>query len=205
MVNTGSMPVLEIYILVFILFYFQQVVTGVRSGAGVRPRGGGGSGGSAARRRSSPRPPPLYPAGRGEEIGGAPGTGPAPPLRGAALPVAVRFLHPASRGRALAGGFGGQLLAGRLAAGGLAGRLLGAGHAPADVAALHLPEGRGAGTGERGAGRLRARPAGNCPPPRRPATGGCPPRPGPRRPAQGVPARERGTAGRAVSPGPAAA
>ncbi|KAH0622654.1 hypothetical protein JD844_025142 [Phrynosoma platyrhinos] len=36
----------------------------------------------------------------------------------------MRFLDPAGRGRALAGGFGGQLLPGRLAAGGLAGRLL---------------------------------------------------------------------------------
>lgn len=106
---------------------------------------------------------PTFPARR-EGVSGRKGGGlgcaryrPVAACARRCVPVAVRLLHPASRGRALAGGFGGELFAGRLAAGGLAGRLLGAGHASAGVAALHLPEGGGGG---RGAGR----PPGSAPP-----------------------------------------
>ena len=105
--------------------------------------------GTAPPRRTFPAaparpPPPLSAAGRRGAAGGR------------CVPVAVRLLHPASRGRALAGRLGGQLLAGRLAAGGLAGGLLGTGHAAADVAALHLP---------RQAARLTPRPGRAAPPP----------------------------------------
>lgn len=107
-------------------------------------RQAGGLGEQSAQEAGRSAPRPIGPPGWGKKIffgGGLSGSAPRPPLRGAALPVAVRLLHPASGGRALAGGFGGELLAGRLATGGLAGGLLGTGHAPADVAALHLPGG----------------------------------------------------------------
>lgn len=54
-------------------------------------------------------------------------------------PVTMRLLDPASRGRALAGRLGGQLLAGRFASGGLAGGLLGTSHLPVKSPLSNLP------------------------------------------------------------------